>query len=402
MSPSCLTLAPSLSPVPHHVRVFAVCAFGFVLLGVGTSLFGVAWPSVADDLDRSIGELGYVTLAYGSGYTLSSLVSGRLSARSSVGALLLTAAMTAAMALALLAVSPGWIIFLSAAAIVGAASGQIDSATNAYVAVRHGSRAMGLIHGAFGIGAIIGPLIITVLLYLGLSWRFAFGIMAAGQLIYAAGLWAFARSVAVPTDSDEPHTSPSHLRSATLAWSIVVFFLYAGVASGFGAWSFTYLTEERGLSDTAGGLVVTAYFVGFTGSRLLLGVAGDRFEPSRLLRWSSAATVAGAAVFWWAPAIWVGVVALVFTGFAHGPIFPMEMTLTAERFGAALAATVVGFEIAAANVGFASVPGLIGLFVDRYGLASIPPALFVAALLVWAAIERLHSVSSGAEAVKAG
>ena len=120
-------MAPSLSPVPHHVRVFAVCAFGFVLLGIGTSLFGVAWPSVADEMDRSIGELGYVTLVYGFGYTVASLVSGRLSARSSVGTLLLTAATTAATALALLAASPAWIIFLSAAAILGAASGQIDS-----------------------------------------------------------------------------------------------------------------------------------------------------------------------------------------------------------------------------------------------------------------------------------
>jgi hypothetical protein len=35
------------------------------------------------------------------------------------------------------------------------------------------------------------------------------------------------------------------------------------------------------------------------------------------------------------------------------------------------------------------VSGLIGLFVDRYGLASVPAVLFVAALLVWAAIESL-------------
>ena len=92
-------------------------------------------------------------------------------------------------------------------------------------------------------------------------------------------------------------------------------------------------------------------------------------------------------------------VALVFAGFAHGPIFPLEMLLTAERFGPSLAATVVGFEIAAANVGFAVVPGVIGLLVDGYGLATIPPALLAAALLVWAAIERLQASSAREAAV---
>ena len=104
----------------------------------------------------------------------------------------------------------------------------------------------------------------------------------------------------------------------------------------------------------------------------------------------------GVGGFWWFPAIWVGVIALVFAGFAHGPMFPLQMLLTAQRFGASLAATVVGYQIAAANVGFAIVPGFVGLFVDRYGLASVPAVLFVAALLVWAALERLRSSISPA------
>ena len=361
---------------------------------MGTSSFGVIWPSLADEFGRSTGELGYVTLAYGAGYTLASLLSGRAAARSRFGSLLMWAALTAAGALTALTASPGWIVFLLATTILGAAGGQIDAATNTYVAVRHGSRAMGFLHGAFGVGTFLGPLLVTTLLYLGLSWRIAFAVLAIGQLAYAAGLWAYARSLEVATDSAPTRTAPG--RSKTLGWSVAFFFLYAGVASGLGTWAFTYLTEARGLSDTAGGLIVTAYWIGFTASRLLLGAAGNRVDPTRLSRWSAVATVVGVGGLWWSPAIWVGVVALVFAGFAHGPIFPLQMLLTAQRFGASLAATVVGYQIAAANVGFAIVPGFVGLFVDRYGLASVPGVLFVAALLVWAALERLRSSISPA------
>jgi fucose permease len=184
-----------------------------------------------------------------------------------------------------------------------------------------------------------------------------------------------------------------------LWWSIGVFFLYAGVASGLGTWTFTFLTQERELSQTTAGLVVTAYFIGFTASRLLLGVVSDRFAPTRLLRWSAVATVAGVAVFWWSQTIWMSATALVFAGFAHGPIFPLEMLLTAERFGPSQTAAVVGFEIAAANVGFALVPALIGVLVDRYGLATVPVALVASSLLVWAAIERLQASSAREAAI---
>jgi len=387
--------------VTQRTRVFAVYAFGFVLLGAGTNTFGVAWPSLADEMGRSIGELGYITLAYGAGYTLSSLLSGRMAARSKVSSLLISAAVTSTAALATLAISPKWIVFLLATMILGFAGGQIDSATNTYVAVRHGARAMGLIHGSFGVGAIIGPLLVTMLLYAGLSWRVAFGLLAAGQLLYASGLWRFTRSVDVPSGTAQPRETPGHLWSPTLVWSIAVFFIYAGVASGFGAWTFTFLTEERGMGDTTGGLVVTAYWIGFTSSRLLLGAVGNRIDPHRLLRASAMATIAGAAVFWWSPGMWVGILALLFAGFAHGPVFPLEMLLTAERFGGSLAAAVVGFEIAAANVGFASVPGFIGLFVDRFGLAIIPAVLLVAALVLWGAIEMLRASATRATAVRA-
>lgn len=388
--------------MPHHVRVFTVCAFGFVLLGMGTSSFGVVWPSVADELGRSIGELGYVTLAYGAGYTASSVLNGRLVARSSIGALLIWAAVVAAVALATLASAPGWISFLLAAATLGVAGGQIDAATNTYVAVRHGPRAMGLVHAAFGVGTFIGPLLVTALLFWGLSWRIAFAVLAIGQVVYGAGLWFFARPLIVSTGATPTRLAASHPRSATLVWSVAVFFLYAGLATGLGTWTFAYLTEERGLSDTTGGLVVTAYWVGFTISRLILGAVGDRVDSTRLLRWSVAATTVGVAVFWLSPVMWMVIFALVLLGFAHGPIFPLEMVLTAERFGASLAAAVVGFEIAAANVGAALIPGSIGLFVDRFGLASVPPVLLVAALLVWVAIEGLRLASARAVARRTG
>jgi len=376
--------------VTQHTRVLLVLAFGFVLLGMGLTATGVTWPSVAEDLDRSLAELGYVSLFFGGGYTLSGLLAGWLTERTGIRRLLVAAALTAALALSALATSGTWIVFLVAAAFLGTAGGLIDAATNTYIAIRRGARAMGFIHGSYGIGAIAGPLLVTGLLQAGLSWRVAFASLAAAQGIYAVSLWLLTRHIEGADGAPREDRPSGRLMSSVLAWSVAVFFLYAGVAGGTGVWAFTLLTEERGIAEGLGGLFVAAYWGSFTASRFLLGFVGDRTHPNTVLRWSAVATVAGFAVFWWNPATWVGVGALIFTGFAHGPVFPLEMLLTPRRFGAALTATVVGFEIAAANVGGAILPGVVGFAVARAGLAVIPALLFFNALVLWGAIEGLR------------
>ncbi|MGI9586439.1 MAG: MFS transporter [Acidimicrobiia bacterium] len=380
--------------VTARQRVFIILSFGFVLLGMGVTVPSVTWPSIAADFDRSLAELGFITFLYGGGYTVSTLVSGRLTARVGIAKSLIAAGITASLALTAMAVSPSWWPFLAATALLGIGGGLTDAATNTYVAIRRGARSMGLIHGMFGIGAIAGPLFVTGLLHVGVSWRVAYAALAIGQLAYAAGLWQFARNVDVPREPGAQTDHASLRRSPMLFWSLAVFFAYAGIAAGAGVWAFTFLTAERGVSDGVSGLIVAAYWGGLTASRLLLGLIGDRFPPETMLRWASTATIAGFLVFWWSPTSAVGAAALVFTGFAHGPVFPLEMLLTPRRFGTGLTATVVGFEIAAANVGGALLPGLFGVAVSQTSLSIIPPLLFVNAVVLWFAIEILNRKSA--------
>jgi fucose permease len=379
--------------VTNRNLAFFVLASGFVVLGMSLTVPGVAWPSVAESFDRSLAELGYVTLLFGGGYTVSTLLSGRLSAKAGIGPILIASAATAAFALVALSTSGTWPIYLIATGLLGIAGGLADAATNTYVAIRRGARSMGILHGSFGIGAIAGPLLVAVLLAAGQSWRVAFALLAVGQGVYALGLWRFARNLDVSVEAIPREHRADLLRSSVLVWSLVVFFVYMGIAAGTGIWAFTFLTEERGINDGLSALIVAAYWGGFTASRFVLGAVGDRFRPDTVLRWSAAATAAALMVFWWNPANWLGAVALVCAGFAHGPIFPLEMLLTPRRFGAALTATVVGFEIAVGNIGGAVLPGGIGFAVGRSGLAVIPPLLVINALVLWVTIEMLRRQS---------
>jgi len=367
----------------------------FVLLGTPVAAMGVAWPSAADDLGRTLADLGFVTFVYGAGYTVSTLASGELTRRFSTGPLLVSASLAAAASLAVFASSSTWSLFLVAGFMLGLAGGLLDAGVNAYVAVHRGARSMGIIHTGFGVGSTLGPLLVTFLIAVGWSWRSAFGALAVAELVLAG---AFVATVsAIEANEREGGRRPSlGNNSLVLGLSLAVFFLYAGVAASTGAWAYSLLTEGRGISTGVAGVAVAAYWGGVTAGRVSLGVFGNRIEPNRVLTMSAIGTVASLAVLWIAPTPWLGIVGLVASGLSHGFVFPLEVLLTPHRFGAAFTPWAVGYEIAAANVGVAVLSGTIGLLVGEWGISVVAPALLGLALLLWAAIEilRVQSASS--------
>ena len=375
-------------------------ATSFVLLGMPVAAMGVAWPSAADDLGRTLADLGLITFAYGAGYTVSTLASGELTRRYSTGPLLVSASLAAAASLAVFVTSSAWFPFLVAAFVVGLSGGLLDAGVNAYVAVHRGARAMGIIHTGFGVGSMIGPLLVAVLISQGLSWRIAFGALAVAELVLAL---AFVATVsAIESNEQESGARPSVGNNGrVLVLSLAVFFLYAGVAAGTGAWSYSLLTEGRGFSAGVAGVAVAAYWGGVTAGRVALGVFGNRVEPNRVLTLSAIGTVASLLLFWSAPTPGLGIVGLIASGVSHGFVFPLEVLLTPRRFGAGFAPWAVGYEIAAANVGVAVVSGTIGLLVGRWGIFIVAPALVVVALALWAAIETLRVQSAPRSATPA-
>jgi len=369
--------------------VFAVMAASFVLLGMPMAAMGVAWPSAADDLGRALADLGFITFAYGAGYTVSTLASGELTRRFSTGPLLVAAALAAAASLAVFATSSAWFPFLVAAFMVGLAGGLLDAGVNTYVAVHRGARAMGIIHTGFGIGSAFGPLLVTLLISVGWSWRVAFLALAVAELILALAFMATVNALESSERESGPRPSVGQ-NGLVLALSLTVFFLYAGIAAGTGAWSYSLLTEGRGISTGVAGVAVAAYWGGVTAGRAALGIFGNRIEPNRMLTMSAIGTVASLALLWIAPTPWLGIVGLVASGLSHGFVFPLEVLLTPQRFGAGFTPWAVGYEIAAANVGVAVLSGGIGLLVGAMGIGIVAPALVVLAVLLWVAIETLR------------
>jgi fucose permease len=69
-------------------------------------------------------------------------------------------------------------------------------------------------------------------------------------------------------------------------------------------------------------------------------------------------------------------------GFCFAPIFPLLISLTPARVGGASAAQAIGFQVSAASLGAAGVPGVAGLLAKRFGLEVIGPVLLCVAVML--------------------
>ena len=76
-------------------------------------------------------------------------------------------------------VAPGWWVVVVLGVAAGLGGGGIDSALNIYVAANHGERTMQWLHAVYGVGATLGPVIMTLAIGSLGSWRWGY-IMVGG------------------------------------------------------------------------------------------------------------------------------------------------------------------------------------------------------------------------------
>lgn len=363
-------------------RLLLLLAYlGFVSLGLPDATLGLIWPSLRGTFALPQSAMGLVLVAGSSGYMLASLSAGTWIRRLGVGNLLALSTLAMTFALSGYSLTPVWPLFLVCAVLSGLGSGAIDTALNAYAAHHFSGKHMNWLHACYGVGTTLGPIVLTTIFGLGLSWRWGLGALALGL----GGLTlAFGLTRQLWTDDNAPEArpaAPGDLRAALRQWppwlQIAAFFVYAGVEVTAGQWSFSILTESRGVPVTTAGLWVGAYWGSLTVGRFLLGAIVDWVGMDRLLRLSMVGAAAGVALVaqpFSAPVAGVGLAVL---GFSLAPIFPCLMSLTPRRFGAALSPHLVGLQTTGATLGVLTFPSLAGLLAERLSLEAIGGLLAV-------------------------
>jgi fucose permease len=372
-------------------RLLAGLAFAaFISLGLPDGLLGVAWPSIRGTFGLPVSQLGPLLGLIMAGYLGSSFLSGALVARGGVGHLLVWSNVLIVISCTGYALAPAWPVMLLCGLLAGLGAGAIDAGINAYTAAHFAPRVMSWLHGSWGLGAALGPLVMTAVLAHGLVWRWGYAIVA---VVLALMALAFARTRALwdangAGTGDAPAVVPPAMAGMgeTLAvpavWlHLVFFFLYTGLEASAGQWAYSLLTEGRGMAHTMAGAWVGGYWGSLTLGRFACGVIAPRVSTDALLRACTLVAPVGTLLLWQGHGT-LALAGLAMIGFVLAPIFPLTISATPGRLGPGYATHAIGFQVAAACVGGAALPAIGGVLARRYGLETIAAFQFGVAVLV--------------------
>jgi fucose permease len=392
-------------------RRFDLLSLGtFVIVGLPDGMLGTAWPAMRQSFGAPVGDLGLILLVNALGSVVIAAFVGRLIQRLGISALLAVAASCAALSgLGYAAASGLWLI-LAIGPLLGAAIGMIDGGLNTAVALTGRPRLLNLLHGFYGIGTALGPLIVTGAILAG-SWRPAYLFLAALDLA-AAALWILHhRRVPPPgahrapsgtgagqgADVTDPAAGWSRQRIVSvLALGLIVFFVYTGLEVSAGQWETSYLRGHLNMSASSAGLASFGYWGALTAVRIGLALSARPVPARRVIGWGLAVSVVAAALIWWQPDTAVTVAGFVILGAALAGVFPALIAITPQRIGERRAQHAIAWQVGAAAAGGSGISALLGLLIDTTSLAILGSAILSLALLLVlanAALARLAPLS---------
>jgi fucose permease len=391
----------TLSPASTDRRFDLLGLGTFVIVGLPDGMLGTAWPAMRHSFGVPVGDLGLILLVNTIGSVVVAAFVGRLIQRLGVSVLLAVAASCAALGGIGYVAAPGLWLILAIGPLLGAAAGMMDGGLNTAIALTGRRRLLNLLHGFYGIGSAVGPLVVTAAILAG-SWRPAYLLLVALDLI-AAALWVLHHrqipatgAVRAPTGDGAGQSAAQNAGQSTdltATWSrrrvvsvltlgLIVFFLYTGLEVSAGQWETSYLRGHLDLSASSAGLAAFGYWGALTAVRIGLALPARPVSLRRVIGWGMAASVAAAALIWWQPSTAAVVAGFVILGAALAGIFPALIATTPQRIGDQRARHAIAWQVGAAAAGGSAVSALIGLLIDTTSLAIVGPAILTLALLL--------------------
>jgi len=379
--------------------LLVVIYLAFVSLGLPDGVLGLAWPSMRVSLAQPLEALGMITFILASCSAISGFMSGRVLSRFGTGPVTLASALMTGFSLLGLSFVPNFPLMVALAFPLGLGAGAVDAGLNHYVAEHFTSKHMNWLHACWGLGATLGPVIMGSALASAGGWSRGYLLLAFCQLslaiilFFSLGLWAHQG----PAQHD-PEKVAAGGRPNTPAWApylaAFLFMLYVAVEMGAGLWAASVLIESRHFEPGIAGVAITLYYGSIMSGRVLIGFISERLGNRRLIRYGLSLAIVGIVLLLipgWPPLSMLG---LTLLGFGCAPIYPGLMHETPRRFDPVTARRVIGWQVAAANIGGAVLPAAFGVLAAWIGLESIFVIVALLLVLLLVATNRLDRVTA--------
>lgn len=368
----------------HALRAGLVAGFAYVLVGWRALLVPSLILFVAPAFGQGDAGMGGYYLVTALAYGVGALFGGRIIRRFGARLALPAAAWMMAAGLIVQGFTGAWVVFALAGVVASIGASSTDVGLQALVLdlFPHArGRALNLLHVAYGVGALMAPLLLAALVALGVPWPWL--LTGSGIAMGLAGV-GLALTVPQAPGSSLPIDEAAAMGAATAAVRTrrlppfllvmaVSIAAYVAAEAGVSDWLVRYLSA---LPMAQASVALTLFWGGIAVGRLIFARIGNRLDAQRS---ASVLAVAGGAILAAAILLPVSAVSPILfgaVGLAFGPIFPLMVAAAGARMPDE-SATVTGTLVFAAVVGAVVYPPAIGFLSEAIGLQA---AMFGTAL----------------------
>ncbi|MDR0856041.1 MAG: MFS transporter [Clostridiales bacterium] len=364
------------------VFLLIIIYIAFIGLGLPDALLGSAWPVMHTDIGAPLSVAGIISLIVSGGTVVSSLMSGRLVGRFKTGRVTTVSVfMTAAALLGFSFSSKLWQMCLLAVPL-GLGAGSVDAALNHFVSLHYKARHMHWLHCFWGVGATLGPVILSFFLAREQGWKTAYRTVfflqlgLAAVLLFSLPFWKKAETAAESADGTAAVVSiRDAFRLKGIKYALLGFLCYCGYEAVAGLWTASFLVTQRGITPERAALWSSLFYAGIGVGRILGGFIAAKVSARRLIRYGCVIGLCGVA-FLFLPGQWA-LPGIILIGLGGAPFYPQMIHETPRRFGKAASGTAMGLQMACAYVGTTVLPPVVGLLSRPLTLAVFPVVLLL-------------------------
>ncbi len=386
--------------------LLAVIYMSFISLGLPDSLLGGGWPIMYREFDVPVSYSGIIFFIISAGTVASSLMSDRVTKKLGTGKVTaISVAITAGALLGFSFSTAFWHLCILAIPY-GLGAGSVDAALNNYVALHYKSRHMSWLHCMWGVGASVGPYIMSAVLTNGGTWNNGYRTVGIIQVVLSVflfmslPLWKKAPEQDIASDvsdseyKDRPIPLKDVVRFRGAKEIMLTFFCYSAIEQTCSLWASGYMVFDRGIDAAKAAGYAGLFFIGITVGRALSGFLTMKFNDDQMMRIGEAVIALGIILIFLPFDITI-IIGLITVGFGCAPVYPSIIHSTPVHFGRDKSQAMVGIQMAAAYVGTTLMPPVFGLIAEHISVKIFPIYLTLFLILMTIMYETVVKKTAG-------
>ncbi|KAL1599603.1 hypothetical protein SLS60_007406 [Paraconiothyrium brasiliense] len=382
--------------------------WSFVVMGANDAAYGALIPYLQQYYNLTFVVISLIFLSPLIGYTASALLNNAIHLKFGQRGVALLSPGCHLISYVIIAVHPPYPVLVVVFMIAGFGNGLADAAWNAWIGnMANANEVLGFLHGFYGLGAVLSPLIATTMITKGqrLPWyTFYYVMIGLAAIELGTSITAFWTATGAVFRANNERTSDSkdsrmkealvRMPHARITWICAIFLLgYVGIEVALGGWIVKFMLEVRNGGDFASGMVATGYWMGITVGRVILGFVTPRIGEKLAIAIYLPLTMALELIFWLVPQFYVSAVAVSLQGFLMGPLFPAVVVVATKLLPRHLHVSAIGFAAAFGGSGAAIFPFAVGAIAQAKGVKVLQPivlALLGVILALWLCLPRIR------------